>query len=337
MLCGPTFGTPTSSTHATEPPPAPIAVTPDDRHHHRHAADVLARAHARPPVLDDRDVGAGAADVQRDDVRQAGLAGDVGGADHPRGGPGEQRRHRLRARGGHGHDAAVRLRDVRRGRHAARGERLLEALEVAPHLRLHVRVEHGQGRPLVLARLRPDVGRRCSPAARGRPPRRSPAPGARARGCDTRGAARSRGPRRSWPARRRTASRTLASSSGVSTLPSARSRSRTSATRARGIKGSGREPSRSNGFGSRRRCSSSTSRKPSVTRRPRRAPVRWISVFTAIVVPCTTVPISRRSTPCSFASWSRPARTASANSCGVDGTFRPISSPRLACRRARSR
>ena len=28
MLCGPTFGTPTSSTQATEPPPAPMAVTP---------------------------------------------------------------------------------------------------------------------------------------------------------------------------------------------------------------------------------------------------------------------------------------------------------------------
>ena len=28
MLCGPTLGTPTSSTQATEPPPAPIAVTP---------------------------------------------------------------------------------------------------------------------------------------------------------------------------------------------------------------------------------------------------------------------------------------------------------------------
>ena len=28
MLCGPTLGIPTSSTHATEPPPAPIAVTP---------------------------------------------------------------------------------------------------------------------------------------------------------------------------------------------------------------------------------------------------------------------------------------------------------------------
>jgi hypothetical protein len=28
VLCGPTFGSPTSSTHATEPPPAPIALTP---------------------------------------------------------------------------------------------------------------------------------------------------------------------------------------------------------------------------------------------------------------------------------------------------------------------
>jgi hypothetical protein len=32
--------------------------------------------------------------------------------------------------------------------------------------------------------------------------------------------------------------------------------------------------------------------EPSVTSSPRRAPVRWISVFTAMVVPCTTVPIS---------------------------------------------
>ena len=39
------------------------------------------------------------------------------------------------------------------------GERLLEALEVAPDLGLHVGVEHRQRRALVLARLRPDVGR----------------------------------------------------------------------------------------------------------------------------------------------------------------------------------
>ena len=129
-----------------------------DRHHHRHAADVLARAHARAPVLDDRHVGAGPADVERDDVRQAGAARDVGGADDAGGRPGQQRRGRLRACGGDGHDAAVRLRDVRHRRGPARGERLLEPFEVALHLGLHVRVEDGQRGALVLARLRPDVG-----------------------------------------------------------------------------------------------------------------------------------------------------------------------------------
>ena len=48
------------------------------RHHHRHPADVLAGAHARPAILHHGDVGAGAAHVQRDDVEQAGLSGDVG-------------------------------------------------------------------------------------------------------------------------------------------------------------------------------------------------------------------------------------------------------------------
>ena len=41
--------------------------------------------------------------------------------------------------------------------HGARAERRLEPLEIAPHLRLHVGVEHGERRALVLARLGPDL------------------------------------------------------------------------------------------------------------------------------------------------------------------------------------
>jgi hypothetical protein len=52
-----------------------------------------------------------------------------------------------------------------------------------------------------------------------------------------------------------------------------------------------------------------------------------MSVFTAMVVPCTTVPISAGSMPCSRASSTNPARTAAANSCGVEGTLSPVSVP----------
>ena len=131
------------------------------RHHDRHAADVLAGARAGPAVLDDGDVGAGAAHVEGDDVRPPRLRRDVGGADHARGRPRQQRRHRVGGGGGHRHDAAVRLGDVGGGRHAAGGERFGEPGEIAAHLRLHVGVEHGQRRPLVLASLRPHLRRRA--------------------------------------------------------------------------------------------------------------------------------------------------------------------------------
>jgi hypothetical protein len=132
---------------------------PHHGHHHGDTADVLTGAGARTSTLDDRDVGAGSADVQGDDVWPSRLTGHVGGADDPRGRPGQERRRRLPARGRHRHDAAVGSGDVWRRGDAPGGERLLEAFEIAPHLGLHVRVEHGERRPLVLARLGPDVGR----------------------------------------------------------------------------------------------------------------------------------------------------------------------------------
>ena len=264
-------------------------------------------------------------------------ARDVGGADDAGGRAGEQGGHRLLARGGDRHDAAVRLRDVRRRRHPARGQRLLEALEVAPHLRLHVGVEHRQRRALVLARLGPDVGRDTDrqPGAPllghgfALPLVRGVAVGVQ-QGDDQPLDAPAR------PAAGRPRAR-LASSSGVSRLPSARRRSRTSATRARGHQ--------------RQRAGAVQIER---VRQPEALELEDVaeSLGDEQAQPGAGALDQRvhgdrgavhdgrrsraRSTWCSAARRSRPSRTASANSCGVEGTFRPMSSPVRVSKRAKS-
>ena len=138
------------------------------RHHDGDAADLLGRAGARAAVLHHRDVRARPAHVESDEVAEPGGPGDVGGPDDAGGRAGQERGHGLPARRRDRHDPAVGLRDVRHRGHGARAERRLEPFEIAPHLRLHVGVEHGERRALVLARLGPhlmggahrDAGRR---------------------------------------------------------------------------------------------------------------------------------------------------------------------------------
>ena len=80
-------------------------------------------------------------------------------ADHARGGT----RHDHLGAGGlallGAHHAAVGLRDKRLGRHARLAQRILQRAEVAADARLHVGMDGGGDRALVLADDRPDVGR----------------------------------------------------------------------------------------------------------------------------------------------------------------------------------
>ncbi len=133
------------------------------------------------------------------------------------------------------------------------------------------------------------------------------------------------------------ASRTLTSSSGVSRLPSARRRSRTSATRARGTSGSG-----------------PGAVQIERVRQPQALELEDVakSLGDEQAQPgarCAGSACSRRSW--CRARWSRSrgdrrgahrrgargrTRTASANSCGVEGTFRPMTSPVRVSKRAKS-
>src|SRR5262249_19628479 len=94
----------------------------DRRHHDGEVADDLVRRVGRLAVADERDVRAGAAHVQGDEVAVAGLTADVAGADDARGRAREERLYRGVTRvAGRGH-AAIRLRDVERGADAGAGE-----------------------------------------------------------------------------------------------------------------------------------------------------------------------------------------------------------------------
>ena len=124
------------------------------------------------------------------------------------------------------------------------------------------------------------------------------------------------------------ASRAISSgSTGSSTVPSARTRSRASTRRLRGIAGS-KCPVRPQVVGRSRRRISSTSRKPAVVIRPAGPPLRSSSAFVPTVVPCTMVAFVPSPRPAA----ARPARKPSASLPRVDGTFavqlRPFSSSR---------
>src|SRR6266545_4614137 len=113
------------------------------------------------------------------------------------------------------------------------------------------------------------------------------------------------------------ASRALAASSGVRTLPSAESRSRTSSRRCRGTCGAGGSMKRSYMSYRPSRPISRASRNPAVVRRPVLAPLRSISALVASVVPWMRAATLAASRPASWSRVSTPCSTAWAGSLGV--------------------
>ena len=177
----------------------------------------------------------GAADVDRDEVADAGAAGLVAGADDAGGGARKEQADRpLAGDLGRG-KAAARLHDLQRRRAAGGGERRLHAGEIVVDHGLDVGVEAGGGGALVFAEGGVDLGReRDRDAWHGR------ADGARGDGLlvrrvregeqqadgdrlDPRGFQRGDGAPRPRPGR-----------AASTTAPSAAMRSRTSARRAPG-------------------------------------------------------------------------------------------------------
>ncbi len=138
-------------TRAIEPPPAPIvwmSIIGTWRGHAPMRPSVVTSALAAP---DQADVGAGAADVDRDHVGEARGGADQARPDHAGGGAGQRGVDALLARDRRADHAAVRLHDPERRRDPALPEPPLEPLDVAADQRLHVGVERGRHRALVLA------------------------------------------------------------------------------------------------------------------------------------------------------------------------------------------
>ena len=131
----------------------------DDRHQQREALEHRLRRHVGLPVDDQRDVEAGAAHVDADQVRAVEQAGERDPAHRPADRPRQQRLQRQLAGGLRGDDAAAGLHHVQRHRQPARLQLGLQALEVAAHDRRRVRVDDRGRRALVLAPLARDAMR----------------------------------------------------------------------------------------------------------------------------------------------------------------------------------
>ena len=123
------------------------------------------------------------------------------------------------------------------------------------------------------------------------------------------------------------ASRALAASSGVRTLPSASRRSRTSSRRCRGTSGAGGSMKRSYMSYRPSRPISRASRNPAVVRSPVLAPLRSISALVASVVPWMRAATLAGPRPASWRRVSTPCSTAWAGSLGVVRSLPTLTAP----------
>ena len=107
--------------------------------------------------LQQRDVGRGAAHVEGDEVGQTGRAADGLRADHAGGRAGQHGAHRHVGGRLEADDAAVRLSEMRRDRHAERGQARRKAIDVALHHRAEIGIHHRGREPLEFTELRRDL------------------------------------------------------------------------------------------------------------------------------------------------------------------------------------
>ena len=263
----------------------------------RLAVDLEGAALERLAVVDQADLGGGAAHVEGEDAALAALERDVSGQDGAAGRARLHQSHReLRGRLQAG-EAAARGHQVDRPGVAELGEGALQAVQVARHQRLHVGVGDGGGGALVLAGLRADGRRQADADGRdtARPGWRRCA--ARARGWRRSGSAPRRSPR--CPCRR-CAWRPGARPPRRAARRTAPCTSRRSGTVKRSSRGtSGGVLTMLMSYWSKRLSSaiSITSRKPSVAISAVLAPLRSMMALVASVVPCTNRPMSANARP----------------------------------------
>ena len=120
----------------------------------RPGADAALDGHLRLAPAHETHVGAGAADVDGDQIGESGRLADPSHADHARRGPGQRGVDRLRADDVGADDAAVGLHDRQRRRDPSRAQLSHQARDVTRDERLHVGVEDGAHRALELAEHR---------------------------------------------------------------------------------------------------------------------------------------------------------------------------------------
>ena len=188
-------------------------------------------------MLDERDVGAGPAHVEGDEVPLAEEPRAVAAPRHAPRGPGQDRAGGEPDGVGDRRHAAVGLDDEDRAGVARLDEALGQAREVARERGADVGVDDGRADPLVLLDLGQHLRGERDVGARQRPAKGALASPARAARPGRRAGSRRRPPRRPRAGGRRSRGRGRARSSGVSTRPSARMRSRTPSRRARGTSG----------------------------------------------------------------------------------------------------
>src|SRR5262249_34330013 len=132
--------------------PGADGVYVEHRETHGKAVKIALPRDERLTVLDETDVGAGAADVEGDDVTDSDGDREARGARHAGGRAGDERAHGVVARLAGRRDAAVRLQDLRR-RKAHRAGALFQVLEIAAHHGAERRIERGRADALVFAKL----------------------------------------------------------------------------------------------------------------------------------------------------------------------------------------
>ena len=131
----------------------------DHRHLDGEAPDGAVGGESGLAALDQTDVGAGPARVQREDAIDPGGFGEEGGAERAGGRPAQDRRDRMAHDLAGGDDAAVRLHHLERHPGAELGvEPGLDPPDVAGDPALGEGVDQGRHRALVLPVLRPHLG-----------------------------------------------------------------------------------------------------------------------------------------------------------------------------------
>ena len=106
-----------------------------------------------------RDIGAGAAHVEGDQIAEPGEFSHSLRGHHAGGWPGQHGAHRQAGGLLEADDAAVGLRQVRGGAYAQAAQTALQAADIGLHDRPEIGVHHGGRHPLILAELRRDLVR----------------------------------------------------------------------------------------------------------------------------------------------------------------------------------